>query len=182
MYFENEALNAGQPFNYTSTGQKYNPRERQLILALYRWAGGDSSPLQRHNRPSSSRLRGVLQRADAQPRNYTVPTLAYRNGDLSSLLLGPIKDSNGNPVLDCLGRQMINGAVYNPATTRTATCTNGSTATVRDPFPNNFIGAPTHGTRWRRRFLLTFLPHRGHCQRVSKQLPKFAAEQQIPVT
>src|SRR5260370_42488307 len=29
-YFENEALNAGQPFNYTSSGQKYNPRERQL--------------------------------------------------------------------------------------------------------------------------------------------------------
>jgi hypothetical protein len=28
-----------------------------------------------------------------------------------------------SPVLDCLGRQMINGAVYNPATTRTATCT-----------------------------------------------------------
>jgi len=38
---------------------------------------------------------------------------------------------------------MINGAVYNPATTRTATCTDGSTKTVRDPFPNNFIGAPS---------------------------------------
>ena len=73
----------------------------------------------------------------------TVPTTAYRNGDLSSLLLGPIVDSNGAPVLDCLGRPMINGAVYNPATTRTATCTDGSTAVVRDPFPNNFIGAPT---------------------------------------
>ena len=73
----------------------------------------------------------------------TVPTQAYRNGDLSSLLLGPIKDSNGKPVLDCLGRPMINGAVYNPATTRTATCTDGSSAVVRDPFPNNFIGAPS---------------------------------------
>src|ERR1019366_8212496 len=73
----------------------------------------------------------------------TVPTTAYRNGDLSSLLLGPIVDSNGKPILDCLGRQMINGAVYDPKTTRTATCTDGSTATVRDPFPNNFIGAPT---------------------------------------
>ena len=46
-------------------------------------------------------------------------------------------------MLDCLGRPMINGAVYDPATTRTATCTDGSTATVRDPFPNNFIGAPS---------------------------------------
>ena len=48
-----------------------------------------------------------------------------------------------HPVLDCLGRPMINGAVYNPTTTRTATCTDGSTAMVRDPFPNNFIGAPS---------------------------------------
>ena len=73
----------------------------------------------------------------------TVPTAAYRNGDLSSHLLGPIVDSNGAPVLDCLGRPMINGAVYNPATTRVATCTDGSTKTVRDPFPNNFIGDPS---------------------------------------
>jgi len=38
---------------------------------------------------------------------------------------------------------MINGAVYDPTTTRTATCTDGSSQTVRDPFPNNFIGAPS---------------------------------------
>ena len=38
---------------------------------------------------------------------------------------------------------MMNGAVYNPATTRMATCQNGSTAVVRDPFPNNYIGAPS---------------------------------------
>jgi len=73
----------------------------------------------------------------------TVPTTAYRNGDLSAPLLGPIVDSNGAPALDCLGRPMINGAVYNPATTKTVTCTNGSTAVVGDPLPNNFIGAPT---------------------------------------
>ena len=72
----------------------------------------------------------------------TVPTTAYRTGDLSSLLLGPIM-SNGTPLLDCLGRQMINGAVYDPKTTRTATSVDGSTAVVRDPFPNNFIGDPS---------------------------------------
>ena len=36
----------------------------------------------------------------------TVPTTAYLTGDLSSNILGPIKDNNGNPVVDCLGRQM----------------------------------------------------------------------------
>src|ERR1700743_904504 len=30
MYLENEDLDAGQPFNYTSSGQKYNPVQRQL--------------------------------------------------------------------------------------------------------------------------------------------------------
>src|SRR5260370_36118385 len=29
-YLEHEALDAGQPFNYTSSGQNYNPRQRQL--------------------------------------------------------------------------------------------------------------------------------------------------------
>jgi len=32
-YFQNEALDAGQPFNYTSSGQKYNPCSGNLILA-----------------------------------------------------------------------------------------------------------------------------------------------------
>ncbi len=52
---------------------------------------------------------------------------------------------------------MINGAVYNPATTRTATCTDGSTAVVRDPFPNNFIGAPSTWDPVAQK-VLTYLP------------------------
>jgi hypothetical protein len=114
MYFENEALNAGQPFNYTSTGQKYNPRERQLDFG-----GSIGGPVviphlyNGHNKTFF--FFAYEEYYNAQTLNQgtiTVPTLAYRNGDLSSLLLGPIKDSNGNPVLDCLGRPMINGAVY----------------------------------------------------------------------
>jgi hypothetical protein len=144
-YLENEALDAGQPFNYTSSGQKYNPRQRQLDFG-----GSFGGPVviphvyDGHNKTFF--FFAYEEYHNAQTLNQgtiTVPTAAYRNGDLSSLLLGPIKDSNGNAVLDCLGRPMINGAVYNPATTRTATCTNGSAAVVRDPFPNNFIGAPS---------------------------------------
>jgi len=144
-YFENEALNAGQPFNYTSSGQKSNPRQRQLDFG-----GSIGGPVviphlyNGHNKTFFFfAYEEYYNKQTLNQGTITVPTLAYRNGDLSSLLLGPIKDSNGKAVLDCLGRQMINGAVYNPATTRTATCTDGSTATVRDPFPNNFIGAPS---------------------------------------
>jgi hypothetical protein len=143
-YIENEDLDAGQPFNYTSSGQKYNPVQRELDFG-----GSFGGPVwiphvyNGHNKTFF--FFGFEEYHNAQTLNQgtiTVPTAAYRNGDLSSNLLGPIVDSGGNPVRDCLGRPMINGAVYNPATTRVATCTDGSTKTVRDPFPNNFIGAP----------------------------------------
>ncbi|MGA9244275.1 MAG: carboxypeptidase-like regulatory domain-containing protein [Silvibacterium sp.] len=145
IYLENEDLNAGQPFNYTSSGQKYNPVERQLDFGTS-LGGPVVIPHVYDGHNKTFFFFAFEQYHNAQTLNLgtiTVPTNAYRNGDLSSLLLGPIVDSNGAPVLDCLGRPMINGAVYNPATTRVATCTDGSTKTVRDPFSNNFIGAPS---------------------------------------
>ena len=145
IYLENEDLDAGQPFNNTSSGQKYNPVQRQLDFGGS-FGGPVVIPHLYNGHNKTFFFFAYEEYHNTQTLNQgtiTVPTLAYRNGDLSSLLLGPIKDSNGNPVLDCLGRPMINGAVYNPATTRTATCTDGSTAVVRDPFPNNFIGAPS---------------------------------------
>jgi Carboxypeptidase regulatory-like domain len=145
MYLENEDLDAGQPFNYTSSGQKYNPVQRQLDFGGS-FGGPVWIPHLYNGRAKTFFFFAYEEYHNTQTLNQgtiTVPTAAYRNGDLSSLLLGPIVNASGTPVLDCLGRQMINGAVYNPATTRTATCTNGSTAVVRDPFPNNFIGAPS---------------------------------------
>jgi hypothetical protein len=144
-YLENEDLDAGQPFNYVTGNQKFDPVQRQLDFG-----GSFGGPVviphlyNGHNRTFF--FVAYEEYHNTQTLNLgtiTVPTTAYRNGDLSALLQSPIVDSNGVPILDCLGRQMINGAVYNPATTRTATCTNGSTAVVRDPFPNNFIGAPS---------------------------------------
>jgi Carboxypeptidase regulatory-like domain len=144
MYLENEDLDAGQPFNYTSSGQKYNPVQRQLDFGGS-FGGPVWIPHLYNGRAKTFFFFAYEEYHNTQTLNQgtiTVPTAAYRNGDLSSLLLGPIVNASGTPVLDCLGRQMINGAVYNPATTRTVTCTDGSTQTVRDPFPNNFIGAP----------------------------------------
>jgi len=157
-YFQNEDLNAGQPFNYTPSGQKYNPVQRQLdfggslggpVVIPHLYNGHDKTFFffayeQYHN--SQTLNQGTI----------TVPTTAYRNGDLSSLLLGPIM-SNGSPLLDCLGRPLINGAVYDPKTTRTATCVDGSTAVVRDPFPNNFIGDPSTWDPVAQK-VLTYLP------------------------
>ena len=144
-YLENEDLDAGQPFNYTSSGQKINPVQRQLDFGGS-FGGPVLIPHLYNGHNKTFFFFAYEEYRNAQTLNLgtiTVPTAAYRNGDLSSLLLGPILDSNGSPVLDCLGRPMINGAVYNPATTRMATCQNGSTAVVRDPFPNNYIGAPS---------------------------------------
>jgi hypothetical protein len=147
-YLENEDLDAGQPFNYTSSGQKYLPVQRELDFGGS-LGGPVVIPRLYNGHDKTFFFFAYEEYHNTQTLNngyITVPTTAYRNGDLSSLLTsgrGPIVDNNGNPVLDCLGRQMIDGTVYNPATTRTATCTDGSTAVVRDPFPNNFIGAPS---------------------------------------
>jgi Carboxypeptidase regulatory-like domain len=157
-YYQNEDLNAGQPFNYTSSGQKYLPVQRQLdfggslggpVVIPHLYNGHDKTFFffayeEYHN--SQTLNQGTI----------TVPTTAYRNGDLSSLLAGPIM-VNGAPLLDCLGRQIINGAVYDPKTTRTATCVDGSTAVVRDPFTNNFIGAPSTWDPVSQK-VLTYLP------------------------
>src|SRR5580704_5469663 len=145
IYLENEDLNAGQPFNYTPSGEKYNPVQRELDFGGS-FGGPVVIPHLYNGRNKTFFFFAYEEYHNTQTLNngtITVPTEAYRTGDLSSLLLGPIVDSSGAPVLDCLGRPMINGTVYNPATTRTATCTNGSTAVVRDPFPNNFIGDPS---------------------------------------
>ena len=158
-YLYNEDLDAGQPFNYTSSGEKYNPVQRELDFGGS-FGGPVVIPHLYNGHDKTFFFFAYEEYHNAQTLNQgtiTVPTAAYRNGDLSSLLLGPIVDTNGHAVLDCLGRPMINGAVYNPATTRTATCTDGSTAVVRDPFPNNFIGAPTTWDPVAQK-VLTYLP------------------------
>ena len=59
----------------------------------------------------------------------TVPVAEYRDGDFSKAITGRVLGT------DPLGRQIIEGTIYDPTTTKTAP--NGSL--VRDPFPNNII-------------------------------------------
>ena len=72
----------------------------------------------------------------------TLPTPDFRNGDFSKLF-DPAYTGNaasGTVVgTDALGRPIVFGQIYDPATTRTV---NG--AVVRDPFPGNIIPQ----TRW----------------------------------
>ena len=58
----------------------------------------------------------------------TVPTDAFRNGDFSSILTGRVLG------VDPMGRNIMENAIYDPATTRTV---NGQV--VSDPFLNNII-------------------------------------------
>jgi hypothetical protein len=61
----------------------------------------------------------------------TVPTAAFRTGDLSALL-GPQIGT------DALGRPILSGQIYNPFTTRQiGTSASGTPIYIRDPIPGN---------------------------------------------
>ena len=65
----------------------------------------------------------------------STPIDAFKAGDFSSLLTGnQATDVNGKPAVDALGRPVMEGAIYDPSTTRTV-----GGALVRDPYPGNII-------------------------------------------
>src|SRR2546427_309499 len=80
-----------------------------------------------------------------------VPSAAELGGDFSDLLIpniqfpyaGTSKDNQGNPLpVDPLGRQLLNGQIVNPYSTRQLSCGTATTCLVRDPFPGNVINLP----------------------------------------
>ena len=77
-----------------------------------------------------------------------VPTATELSGDFSDILTTTPATSNGVPVVDPLGRPVIDGQIYNPYSTRPVTQgvvdpTTGlvanSTGLVRDPFSGNIV-------------------------------------------
>jgi hypothetical protein len=70
-----------------------------------------------------------LQYQTINSTQNTVPTSAYRNGDFSAVLTGRTLGT------DPIGRPIMEGAIYDPATTRLAP----DGRVIRDPFPNNQI-------------------------------------------
>ncbi len=76
-----------------------------------------------HNRTFFFVSREGTELREGFTKDFTVPTVAMRNGDFSGL-----QDSQGRKI-----------TLYDPATTRTITADNGRIVTTRTPFPNNQI-------------------------------------------
>ena len=114
FFAQDVAIQRQNEFGFTAGGpviipHVYNGRNRTFIF-------GNFSEFIQHNGTS-----GVV---------LTLPTQAFRNGDFSALL-GP---SVGT---DSLGNQVLSGAIYDPASTRS----NGQGGFVRTPYPGNIIPA-----------------------------------------
>jgi hypothetical protein len=130
-YFVNEVFNAGNPL--TTGDPKGNPRPRARrndygftvggpvdIPRVYDGHGKTFFFMNFEQYRESTTLNNLYQ---------TVPTLAYRRGDFSQAITGKVIGT------DPIGRQMIEGMIYDPTTTKTAP----DGRIYRDPFLNNFI-------------------------------------------
>jgi hypothetical protein len=132
-YFVNEALNAGTPFTQDPVkGTLIRPVARRHNYG-FTVGGPVFLPRIYDGHDKTFFFFNFEQFRETQFINnqfITVPTDAYRNGDFSALL-------RPNSIIgkDPIGRDIIEGAIYDPATTKVAP--NGQV--YRDPFPNNQI-------------------------------------------
>ncbi len=129
-YLANEAFNAGVPFTDDGMGGHIRSRVRQ-----HDFGGTIGGPVilpKLYNGRertffffSFEKYRNVQNAFDGMG---TLPTMAYRQGDFASLITGRVLNT------DPLGRNIVEGLVYDPSTQRTV---NGQI--VRDPYPGNRI-------------------------------------------
>ncbi len=135
-YFRNEALDAHRPFSHAED------RDRRHDFGFY--AGGPIYLPKIYDGRDKSFFFWTFETNRTKTSNnttLTVPTQAYRAGDFSN----PILFTQRVLGTDAIGRQILDGTVYDPATTRTVIGTSGAYAgqsvTIRDPFPGNKIPA-----------------------------------------
>src|SRR5262245_14993985 len=129
-YFVNEAFNAGNPF---TNDPKSNPRPRARRnnygftvggpVRLFNWYDG------RNRTFFFVSFEQFRETQNVNNQYQTIPTTAYRNGDFRTAITSRVIGT------DPMGRQMLEGMIYDPATTRTAP----DGRIFRDPFPNNII-------------------------------------------
>ena len=124
-YVANEALNAGHPWLRT------RPRVRRHDYG-FTLGGPIHIPRLYNGRNRTFFFFNFEQYREGRNVNdqaITVPIQAYRDGDFRQALTGR------NLGADPLGRPILEGAIYDPATTRPAP----DGRLIRDPFPNNII-------------------------------------------
>ena len=122
-YFVNEAFNSGNPF--TSTGTNLRPRARRND-----YGGTVGGPIRRDKTFFFFSFEQFREVQYVNNQFQTIPIAAFRRGDFSSAIPANPKVIGVDP----LGRQMLEGMIYDPSTTRLV---NGQL--VRDPFQNNQI-------------------------------------------
>lgn len=128
-YFVNEVLNAGNPF----TENPSNPRGRARRNDYGFTVGGPVYLGGLYDGRNKTffffNWEEFREKTTINNLFQTVPIADYRNGDfrkaITSRLIG----------VDPAGRQMFEGMIYDPATTKTAS----DGRIYRDPFPNNII-------------------------------------------
>jgi hypothetical protein len=122
-YWANEALNASHPFTHVK------PRDRRNDYG-FTFGGPVIIPQKYdgHGKTFFFLSFEQLRQINIYPQAFTVPTLAYRNGDFREALTGRKLGK------DSLGRDIMEGTIYDPKTERLQ---NGQR--VRDPFPGNVI-------------------------------------------
>jgi Carboxypeptidase regulatory-like domain len=121
-FLQNDDLNAGNYFTHSVP-----------LLRFNQFGGTFGGPIKK-NKLFFFVDTQITRQKNPQPiTNITVPTAAFRSGDFSSILGGPVGT-------DALGRTDLQYEIFNPFTQRQITV-NGNSVWVRDPFPGNIIPA-----------------------------------------
>jgi hypothetical protein len=133
-YYVNEFLNAGQPYTDDGTGHNLRPRTRRNDYG-YTFGGPVWIPKIYNGRDKSfffiswEQYKVSLNNSN-DPK--TVPIPAYRLGDFSAAILPNARIIGADP----LGRQMLQGMIYDPNSVHTDTATG---RIYRDQFVGNKI-------------------------------------------
>jgi len=133
-YFQNEYLNAGQPFTNSGNGHLVRPALRQDDYG-FTLGGPVRIPKVYNGRDKTFFFfswEQFLRNQNFLPGAFSIPTQAYRNGDFSAAVAAA---GNKNLGTDPLGRPILANTIYDPNTRQVAP--NGQTVT--NPFPNNAI-------------------------------------------
>src|SRR5579885_2243587 len=131
-YFQNEALNAGQPFTNSGNGH-LRPTLRQDDYG-FTLGGPVFIPKVYNGRDKTFFFfswEQFLRNQNFLPGAFSIPTPAYRNGDFSAAITGA---GNKNLGVDPAGRAILANMIYDPDTRHVV---NG--LVVTDPFTNNTI-------------------------------------------